>query len=76
MSLIADNKEKAARIEVLKQCAVALSKTRAEHMLAAGKQHDGWTAWVNSRAKSEGSFIHMCERLDLDPREVRAGMGR
>jgi hypothetical protein len=76
MSLIPTADETLARVELLRQCAAVLAKSEEEYVEQARDRHRAFAAWVNSKAKGQGSFAYTCERLDLDPATVRAGMAK
>lgn len=74
MSLLISDDERKARIELLRHCVATLAKSEKEYMAAARSRYRGFRAWAASQARGPGSFVYMCERLDLDPNAIRAQM--
>lgn len=74
MSLILSSDELDLLIEFLERRCIAASHSEEEYVEAARKAHRNVLEWIKSDSNIKGSFMWVCDALDLEPDAVRRAL--
>ena len=74
MSLLVDEEQKDLWRGVLERRFVAAAQTEEEYVLASRRAHQLAKNWIESEITMRGSFLWVCDVLDLESDAVRRSL--
>ena len=74
MSLLVDEEQKDLWRGVLERRFIAAAQTEEEYVLASRRAHKLAQEWIESQITMRGSFLWVCDVLDLEADAVRRAL--